>query len=132
MKLLPLAWSAGESASAAPNRYEPAGPAVVPAMVAVPLALLVNVTPDGSAPLNDSAGVGDPVVVTVKVPGAPAVKLVVAALVNTGRCRIVIANVCVAAETPLNALTSREYVPADPRRRSAGERGRAVAVVGQG
>ena len=49
---------------------------MVPLSVAVPLPLSVNVTPLGRAPLSVSAGVGKPVAVTVKVPAAPAVKVV--------------------------------------------------------
>ena len=43
----------------------------VPASVAVPLPLLVNVTPEGSVPVSTSAAVGKPVVVTVKAAGEP-------------------------------------------------------------
>ena len=45
----------------------------VPARVAVPLPLSLNVTPDGRAGLlvADSAAVGIPVVVTVNVPAEP-------------------------------------------------------------
>ena len=40
----------------------------VPARVAVPSPLSTKVTPAGSAPVSVSAGVGNPVVVTVNVP----------------------------------------------------------------
>jgi hypothetical protein len=56
----------------------------VPVMVAVPLPLSVKVTPEGRAPDSLSAGVGEPVVVTVKAPGVPLVKLVELALVMAG------------------------------------------------
>jgi hypothetical protein len=38
----------------------------VPVMVAVPFPLSVKVTPEGRVPVSVSAGVGEPVVVTVK------------------------------------------------------------------
>jgi hypothetical protein len=38
--------------------------------------LLLNVTPLGSAPASVSVGTGDPVVVTVKLPAAPTVDVV--------------------------------------------------------
>ena len=55
-----------------------------PASVAVPLPLSTNVTPPGRAPALVSAGAGDPVVVTLKVPALPAVKVVVVAEVMAG------------------------------------------------
>jgi len=63
------------------NAYEPLEPtAGVPASVAVPSPLSVKVTPPGRGELPiDSDGVGTPVVVTVKVPGAPSVNVVVVA-----------------------------------------------------
>ena len=60
--------------------YEAADPlAGVPASVAVPSWLSVKVTPLGREPVSDSAGTGVPVVVTVKVPAVPWVKVVVLA-----------------------------------------------------
>ena len=56
----------------------------VPASVAVPSPLSVNVTPGGSAPVSDNVELGTPVVVTVKVPAWPAVKVVPAGLVILG------------------------------------------------
>jgi hypothetical protein len=56
-------------------------------MVAVPLLLLTNVTPAGSAPLSliaMLAPLGIPVVVTVKEPEAPTLKVVLFALVKAG------------------------------------------------
>jgi hypothetical protein len=56
----------------------------VPAKVAVPSALSVNVTPEGSVPVSPIDAVGLPVVCTVKVPAEPCVKVVPAALVIAG------------------------------------------------
>jgi hypothetical protein len=53
-------------------------------IVAVPFPLSVKVTPLGRLPVLLSAAVGDPVVVTVKDPVAPLVKLVLSALVIAG------------------------------------------------
>jgi len=54
----------------------------VPASVAVPFPLFVNVTPDGSdPPLKLNVGAGTPVVVTVKLPALPTANVVDAALV---------------------------------------------------
>ncbi len=75
-------------------------PAVgVPASVAVPLLLLVNVTPAGSAPssvIDIDALVGTPVVVTVKVPAWLIVKVVLFALVIVGAWFTVSVKLCVA------------------------------------
>jgi hypothetical protein len=49
---------------------------VVPASVAVPLPLSLNITPLGRLPVSLRLGVGVPEVVTVKVPAMPAVKVV--------------------------------------------------------
>ena len=56
----------------------------VPVSVAVPSPLSTKVTPPGSAPVSLSAGVGKPVVVTVKLPGVPTVNVVLSALVIAG------------------------------------------------
>ena len=58
----------------------------MPARVAVPLPLSLNVTPDGRAGVlvADSAAVGVPVVVTENVPAVPAANVVPLALVITG------------------------------------------------
>ena len=45
----------------------------------------LNVTPLGRVPLSLSVGVGKPVVVTVKLPAAPTVKVVLLALVMAAR-----------------------------------------------
>ena len=57
----------------------------VPAMVAVPLPLSVKVIPAGRAPVSVRAGAGSPVVVTVKLKGAPTMEVAEAALVMVGR-----------------------------------------------
>ena len=49
----------------------------------------VKLTPLGSEPVSDSAGVGVPVVVTVKLPATPAVNVVVAPLVMAGAASMV-------------------------------------------
>jgi hypothetical protein len=46
--------------------------------------LFTNVTPPGSAPVSVRVGVGDPVVVTVKLPAVPTVNVVLFALVIAG------------------------------------------------
>jgi hypothetical protein len=51
----------------------------VPANVAVPLPLSVKVIPDGNAPVSLIAGVGDPLVLTVKLKADPSVAVAVAA-----------------------------------------------------
>jgi len=64
------------------NGYGPPEPAAgVPVSVAVPFPLSVNVTPDGSAPFSDKTQGGTPLVVTVKVPAWPTVKVSTAELV---------------------------------------------------
>jgi hypothetical protein len=67
------------------NGYDPPVPAAgVPASVAVPLPLLVKVTPLGNVPVLESVGVGNPVAVTVNVPAEPTVNVVDAADVIAG------------------------------------------------
>src|SRR5437899_1881137 len=56
----------------------------VPAIVAVPLPWSVKVIPAGRAPDSVSAGVGAPVVVTVKLNGAPTIEVADEALVMIG------------------------------------------------
>jgi hypothetical protein len=56
----------------------------VPAKLAVPLPLSVNVTPAGSAPDSDKVGLGDPVVATMNDPAEATKKVVVLALVIVG------------------------------------------------
>ena len=55
-----------------------------PEIVAVPFPLSVKFTPLGNEPVLDKAGAGLPVVVTVKVPAVPAVKVTLVALVMVG------------------------------------------------
>ena len=52
--------------------------------MAVPLPLSTKVTRLGSVPVSDKVGVGEPVVVTVKVPAVPTVNVVPAALAIAG------------------------------------------------
>jgi hypothetical protein len=61
----------------------PVAAAGVPASVAVPSPLSVNVTPPGNAPVWLSVGFGNPVVVTANVPALPAVKVMLFPLVMT-------------------------------------------------
>lgn len=75
--------------------YEPARVAV-PETVAVPLPLSMKVTPVGSAPLSFNAGVGEPLVVTVNAPAAPAVNVALLALVIAGGPTTVSVKLCVA------------------------------------
>ena len=77
----------------------------VPAMVAVPLPLFVNVTALGSDPDSLRAGVGEPVVVTVKLPAEPTVKVVLFALV--------IAGAAVPAAADLNDATAAAHGSAE-------------------
>ena len=56
----------------------------VPEKVAVPLPLLMKVTPDGNQPFSLRDRVGKPVVVTVNVPAVPTTKVVTLALVIAG------------------------------------------------
>ena len=67
------------------GEYVPAVPDPgVPLSVAVPFPLSLKVTPLGSVPDSLSDGVGDPVVVTVKLPAVPTAKVVLFALVMLG------------------------------------------------
>ena len=92
------------------NGYVPpkTGPGI-PAIVAVPFLLSVNVTPDGSAPVLDNVELGTPVVATVNVPVWPVVKVVPAGLVIPGasvrrRAPCAIWRVAAAARTAPVAL----------------------------
>ena len=58
----------------------------VPEIVALPLPLLVKVTPAGSDPVLPSVGTGYPVAVTVKLNAVPWVAVVELALVILGSC----------------------------------------------
>jgi len=81
----------------------------VPASVAVPLPLSLNVRPAGKAPVSVRAGVGKlwPVV-TVNVPVAPTINVVLVALVIVGASLTVSVKFCVASGLmPLAALKVR-------------------------
>ena len=66
----------------------------------------VNVTPVGSAPDSDTVGDGNPVVVTVKLPGVPTVNVVVVALVIAGGVFTATVKLCVAfCSVPLVAVS---------------------------
>ena len=56
----------------------------VPAIVAVPLPLSLKVTGLGNDPDSVRVGVGEPVVVTVKLPAVPTLNVVLLALVIVG------------------------------------------------
>ena len=56
----------------------------VPERVAVPLPLLVKLTPLGKVPVSLSVGVGMPFEVTVNVPAVPVVKVALLTLVIDG------------------------------------------------
>ena len=66
----------------------------VPLNVPVPLPLSTNVTPAGSEPLTEIAGVGLPMAVTVNVPAVPAVNVVLLALVIEGGSLTVSVKAC--------------------------------------
>ena len=98
------------------NGYGPLEPgAGVPARVAVPSLLSVNVTPVGSVPVSDKAAVGTPVEVTVKVPAWPAVKVVPAGLVIPGAWLTVRVKYRVEIDLPpFAAVIVSGYVPTVP------------------
>lgn len=99
------------------NGYDPFVPdAGVPLRVAVPFPLSTNVTPEGSvAPPSLSDGFGKPEVVTLNVPAAPAVNVVLLALVIAGAWSTVSVKFCVALlPTPLLAVMVNEFVPPVP------------------
>src|SRR5207253_1763050 len=93
--------------------YVPSLPTTgVPARVAVPLPLLVKLTPAGRAPDSARLGAGKPVVVIVKEPAPATTKVAPGALVMAGACWTVSVKVCVASGvTPLLAVISRLYFP---------------------
>jgi hypothetical protein len=67
------------------SAYVPPLPdAAVPLSIALPFPLSVNIRPVGSVPDSLKDGVGVPVVVTVKLPAAPTVKIALLALVIVG------------------------------------------------
>ena len=81
----PTLWVGGFAPQRPKSLPDPTGTAAaVPARVAVPLPLSVKVTPVGSAPVLEIPAGGEPVVVTVKEPAVPTVKVVLLALVMAG------------------------------------------------
>ena len=64
-----------------------------PEIVAVPFPLSVKLTPPGNDPVLDIVATGLPVVVTVKEPTVPAVKVTLLALVIAGACTRTVFNV---------------------------------------
>src|SRR5258708_11285466 len=98
------------------SAYVPAvPPAGVPARVPVPLPLLTKLTPEGKAPVTETVEFGKPLVVTVKVPALPVVKVVLLALVIAGAWFTVSVKLCVALlPTPLDAVKVSGYVPPVP------------------
>jgi hypothetical protein len=84
----------------------------VPPTVAVPFGPGVNVTPLGSDPVWLSVAVGVAMVVTVKVPAAPTVNVVLFALVNPGAVFTVSVKLWLAGvPIPLAAVRVMRYVP---------------------
>ena len=70
-----------------------------------PVAVIGEADAEGSAPDFDSAAAGKPLVVTVKVPGLPAVNVEPPTLVIAGAWSTVSVKLWVASgETPLDAL----------------------------
>ena len=88
------------------NEYTPLLPAAgVPDRVAVPSPLSTKLTPLGSEPNSDNAGVGKPVEVTVKVPAEPSVNVVLAADVMAGAdCTVKVKDCVASGLTPLVAV----------------------------
>jgi hypothetical protein len=78
--------------------------AAVPAIVAVPFVLAVNVMPEGSVPAWLRVGVGVPVVVTVKLNALPEVAVAEFALVIAKPLLTVRAKLCVAVPDELLAV----------------------------
>src|SRR5262245_1299983 len=93
----------------------PLAAAGVPLNVPVPVPLSTNVTPAGRTPLNVIAGGGKPLVVTVNDPAAPAMNIVLAALVIAGASFTISMNVCVAfGGMPFAAVNVRMCTPPVP------------------
>ncbi len=77
----------------------------MPAIAAVPLPLSTKVTPAGSAPVLVMYGSGKPVAVTVKLPGAPTLKVAALPLVIAGDSRTVKVKPCCAGDPiPFDAV----------------------------
>ena len=75
-----------------------------PLMVAVPLPLSTKLTPVGKAPTSDNAGLGNPEVVTIKLPFVPTVNVVLFALVIVGASFTVKVKACELLPEALLAL----------------------------
>ncbi len=87
----------------------------VPLTVAVPLWLSTKVTPLGRLPYRLNAAAGYPLVVIVKLPGTPAVKVALAALVMAGPWSTLSVNAwVVATDGALLALIVMLYAPPLP------------------
>src|ERR1022692_3637779 len=83
-----------------------------PARVAVPSPLSVKVTPLGRLPDSDSAAVGVPVEVTVKVPDDPSVKVVLSPEVMAGGPSTVrVKDWLASGLTPLEAVMVIGWMP---------------------
>src|SRR5262249_30236214 len=95
----------------------PAPAIAVPDSVAVPSPLFTNVMPAGSPPISAIVvATGDAAVVTVKLPGAPTVNVVLAALVMIGVDGLLTVSVKLCSVEPeiLNAEIDNAYVPLVP------------------
>jgi hypothetical protein len=93
------------------KEYVPPVPAAgVPLSAPVPFPLSAKVTPLGSVPVSVSAGVGDPVVVTVNVAAAPIANVVLLALVITGAAAAVTVKLAPLLATPLTVTTTLPVV----------------------
>ena len=79
----------------------------MPENVAVPLPLSIKVTPGGSKPLWVTLASGVPVVVTVKDPAVPTVKVAEAPLVKAGASVTPSENCCVTDPAALEAVNTR-------------------------
>ena len=99
----------------------------------MPSPLSMKVTPLGRAPDSDSAAVGTPVEVTVKVPAMPSVKVVLSPEVMAGAASTVRVKDWLASGLQAVGGGDGDRVGAlGAGRRRAGQRGRAVTVVGEG
>src|ERR1700689_3546770 len=85
-----------------------------PDRVAVPLPLSTKVTPVGSVPVLLSAAAGEPLVVILKVPALPVVRVAVAALVTAGACCTTSEKLWVAVPAAFLATILSAYVLAVP------------------
>jgi len=87
----------------------------VPLSVPVPFPLFLNATPVGSGPVSLRFGIGIHFVITVNVPAAPTVNVVLLALVIAEAWFTVSVKFCDASvPTPLCTLNVMEYVAPVP------------------